>query len=140
MSTSKDKKFVPDQSRNRYFSEQFKREKVKEIVEKKLSIREACALYSVSRTSVYKWLYLYSDSEKGTKKVIQMESEAIKTSYYKQKLSELERLYGQKQIEIDYLNKGFELASEDLGFDVKKKYASMSLNGSGNIAKTTGTK
>lgn len=140
MSKSKDKKFAIDQSRNRYFSETFKREKVVELVSKKVSVGELSKLYEVSRTSIYKWLYLYSDLSQGTKTVLQMDSESNKTSYYKQKLAELERLYGQKQIEIDYLNKGFELASEDLGFDVKKKYATPPLSGSGLRAKDTGTK
>ena len=140
MSKSKDKKFKLDQSRNRYFSETFKREKVQQLLTKKVSVGELSKLYEVSRTSIYKWLYLYSDLSQGTKTVVQMESESNKTSYYKQKLAELERLYGQKQIEIDYLNKCFELASEDLGFDVKKKYATPPLSGSGLIAKPTDTK
>lgn len=140
MSKSKDKRFTIDQSRNRYFSESFKREKVEELLSKKVSVGELSKLYEVSRTSIYKWLYLYSNLSQGTKTVVQMESESNKTSYYKQKLAELERLYGQKQIEIDYLNKCFELASEDLGFDVKKKYVHPPLSGSGAKANHGGTK
>lgn len=140
MSKTKDKKFAIDQSRNRYFSESFKREKVKELLSKKVSVGELSKLYEVSRTSIYKWLYLYSNLSQGTKTVVQMESESSKTSYYKQKLSELERLYGQKQIEIDYLNKCFELASEDLGFDVKKKYGLPPLSGSARKEKQGDTK
>jgi len=38
-------------------------------------------------------------------------------------VAELERIIGKKQLEIDYLNKTFELAAEELGYDLKKKYA-----------------
>lgn len=107
---------------SRYFSEEFKRTKVKEIVEKRISISEFCKLYDVSRTSVYKWIYKYSALEKGTRQVIEMESEAHKTQLLQEKVSNLERRLGQKQLEIDYLSKVLELASEDLGYDIKKKY------------------
>lgn len=140
MSKKSGSKFEFDSSRNRYFSEKFKRKLVKEIADKKIRIREASELYNVSRTSVYRWVYLYSDIEKGTNTIIQMESEATKTSYYRQQVAELERLYGQKQMEIDYLNKLLELASEELGIDLKKKYAPPRWNGSGLTQENTPTR
>jgi transposase-like protein len=119
---------------NRYFSDTFKREKVKEIEKGVLSISVLCKLHSISRTTVYKWIYLYSSIEKGIKTVVQMESEQQKTLYLQQRLSELERIIGQKQMEIDYLNKAFEISSEELGYDLKKKYEQQHLNGLGRIS------
>ncbi len=49
-----------------------------------------------------------------------MESEQHKTLYLQQRLGELERIIGQKQMEIDYLNKALEISSEELGYDLKK--------------------
>jgi putative transposase len=109
------------QKYNRSFSESFKRKKVKEILEKRLSIKQVSELYGVSRTSVYKWIYKYSALERGTKQVIQMESEALKTKLLLQQVAELERVVGQKQLEIDYLSKTLELASKEVGYDLKKK-------------------
>ena len=123
MAKSGDKKFQTDSKYNRSFSEEFRKSKVKEIVSGRLKIKELCALYGISRTAVYKWLYLYSEVEKGTKTVVQMESEAFKTKLLQQRVSELERAVGQKQLEIDYLNACLEVVSEDLGYDVKKKHA-----------------
>lgn len=60
----------------RVFSETFKRSKVKELVEKRIGVTEFSKLYGVSRAAVYKWIYKYSDLEKGIKKVTEMESEA----------------------------------------------------------------
>ncbi len=42
------------------FSEAFKREKIKEMGKGVLSIAVLCKLHSISRTTVYKWIYLYS--------------------------------------------------------------------------------
>ena len=65
---------------NRKFSESFKKEKVKQLVAKQISIKELSELYGVSRTSIYKWLYKYSPHHKrGTVQVVEMESEALKT-------------------------------------------------------------
>ena len=115
----------------RYFSEQFKREKVKELVEKRLTIKQLCQLYNVSKVAVYKWLYKYSPHhQQKTTLVVQMESEAHKTQQLLQRIAELERAVGQKQLEIDFLNKLLELGSEELGFDLKKNYSARHSNGS----------
>jgi transposase len=115
----------------RCFSEQFKQAKVKELLEKRLTIHQLCQLYEVSRTSAYKWLYKYSPHhQQKTTLVVQMESEAFKTQQLLQHIAELERAVGQKQLEIDYLNKLLELGSEELGFDLKKNFSARPSNGS----------
>jgi transposase-like protein len=120
MSSSKDKKFQTESKYNRCFSEEFKKQKVKELLEKKITIRELCSLYEISRASAYKWLYLYSNLERGTKMVVQMESEYSKTQYLQSRLAELERIIGQKQMEIDYLEAALKCGSEEVGYDIKK--------------------
>jgi len=121
---------------NRTFSAQFKKEKVKQLISKQVSIKQICEIYSVSRTSVYNWLYLYSPHHnRGTKQVVEMESEALKTQKLLAKVAELERILGQKQLEIDYQSKLIELTSEQLGFDIKKKIGQQLSNGSGLVSK-----
>ena len=129
MSKSIAKKEIINGKYNRQFSEVFKREKVREIEKGFLRIAVLCKLHSISRTTVYKWIYLYSGIEKGIKTVVQMESEQHKTLYLQQRLGELERIIGQKQMEIDYLNKALEISSEELGYDLKKKYEQQHLSG-----------
>ncbi|WP_299466945.1 helix-turn-helix domain-containing protein, partial [uncultured Microscilla sp.] len=63
----------------RVFSTDFKRSKVQKILKKELTVQQISDLYDVSRSSVYKWIYKYSTLEKGTKLVVQMESEGFKT-------------------------------------------------------------
>jgi len=116
----------------RLFSEAFKREKVKDLVEKRISIRQLSRLYEVSRTSVYNWLYAYSPHyEQKTNLVVQMESEAHKSEMLQQRVAELERIVGQKQLELDFLNKLFEIGSQELGFDIKKNLSTKLSNGTG---------
>ena len=125
----------------RFFSEEFKKSKVKDLVEKRITIVEICKLYGVARSAVYKWLYKYSkDHQKKPIFVVQMESEAQKTMYLQQQLAELERVVGQKQLEIDFLNKLIEIGSEELGFDFKKKFSPKLSNGTGQNERSTHTK
>lgn len=106
---------------NRIFSEEFKKAKVKELISKKIGVTELCRYLQITRASVYKWLYKYSpEHNRGVTLVVQMESEEQKTKYYMQRVAELERIIGQKQLEVDYLNKLLEVGSEELGFDLKK--------------------
>lgn len=105
----------------RIFSEEFKREKVQELSAGYYSIQSFCKLWGVSSTTVYRWLYQYSpDHKKGTKMVVQKDSEAQKTNELSLKVSDLERRLGQKQMEIDYLEKLIEIASKNSGIDLKK--------------------
>jgi len=125
---------------NRYFSESFKKEKVKQLVAKQISIKELSEIYGISRTSLYKWLYRYSPHhKKGTNQVVQMESEALKTKVLLAKVAELERALGRKQLEIDYNNKVIELTSKELGYDIKKKHGPPPLSGSGPTVPGTPT-
>lgn len=139
-STETAEKFRPNDKINRIFSESFKREKVSLIMQKKLTIKQCCDLYQVKRATVYKWLYQYSpDYEKGTKMVVQLESEALQTLALRERVAELERVVGQKQLELDYLERLLAVASTELGYDVKKKHAPPPLNGFGSIRTSIAT-
>ena len=108
---------------NRCFSEEFKKSKVRELVEKQVTVVQLSRVYGVTRAAVYKWLYKYSaDHERKGTLVVQMESESYKTQRLQQRLAELERIVGQKQLEIDFLNRLIEIASEEIGYDVKKNF------------------
>lgn len=114
----------------RYFSEEFKKSKVKELVEKQITVTQLSRIYGVTRTAVYQWLYRYSaHHQKKTTLVVEMESESYKTKRLQQQVAELERIIGQKQLEIDFLNKLLEISSEELGFDLKKNFSTKLSNG-----------
>ena len=126
----KEKSVKKAMRQHRFFSEEFKIQKVKEIEQNQIGISELSRLYNVSRSAVYKWVFKYSiHLKKGVNQVIEMESESRKTKKLQERLAELERAVGQKQLKIDYLEKVIEFSSEELGEDIKKKFDTESLNG-----------
>jgi len=127
--------------RCRTFSDEFKKSKVADLVEKKITVTELSRLYNVSRTSIYRWKSKFgTDTTSKTKIVVEMQSEAQKTKALLQRVAELERIIGQKQLEIDFHNKLIELASVELDVDIKKNYGTQLSNGSAPIAGNTDTK
>ena len=90
----------------RIFSTEFKRQKVAELTSGKVSIANFSKLWGIRTHIVYRWIYKYSpDYKKGTTMVIQLDSEATKTQALLQRISELERTFGQKQMVIDFNEK-----------------------------------
>lgn len=122
----------------RNFSEEFKRAKIKELEQKQITIPKLVTLYGICRQTVYNWLYQYSTHYKqGTRLVVELESESKKTERLLQRACELERIIGQKQLEIDYLNKLIEISSDELGLDLKKNFSTKHSNGSELIETNT---
>jgi transposase len=125
----------------RYFSEEFKRQKVKELEKNLSTITEICKEYEVSKTSVYKWVYQYSKmAKKGEKQIIERKSDTRKITELKERIKELERIVGQKQLKIDFQEKMIEIAEEMYQIQIKKKPSSKPSSGTGATEKSTNTK
>lgn len=108
--------------KTRYFSVELKRKLVGEIERKLVTIAEVCREYQVCRSAVQKWIYKYSlMKKKKLKIVVEPESDTRKLQEMRAQIKELEQKVGQKQIEIDFLEKMIELAEDDLGVQIKKK-------------------
>lgn len=121
---------------NRYFSRDLKREIVRDIEGGALTICEVSRSYSVSRTSIYRWIYRYSRKiKKGTKQIVEKKSQTKKIEALQARIKELERIVGIKQIQLDFSEKLVELGSAEVGFDIKKKYSSKASSTSGNTEK-----
>lgn len=123
---------------HRYFSEDFKRNKVREIEENLVSVLQVGREYGVSKTAIYKWIYKYSAMRrKGIKQVVEAKSDTLKITRLREQVREMERMVGQKQIMIDFLEKMIELAEKEYRIDIKKKLSSSQSNGSGSTVKRT---
>lgn len=107
---------------NRVFDLNLKLGLVKQIEKGELSAGEVSKLYQVSSTAVYKWLRKYSHLYGHNNRVI-VESKSLSKKYKEQsdRIKELERALGQKQLRVDYLEKIMETASVRLGEDIEKK-------------------
>lgn len=126
---------------NRYFSEDFKRKKIREIEKNLTTVSQVCKEYDVSYTSVYRWIHKYSiNMKKGVVQIVEAKSDTVKIQNLKDQIKELERIVGQKQIVIEFQQKMIELAENELGIEIKKKYGSKPLPGSGPIETNTPTK
>lgn len=134
LSELKDRQF----RQNRYFSEEFKRNKVDELDKRVTSIADICREYQVGRGAVYKWIYKYSVMKKrGVKTVVEAESDTTRIKALKDHITQLEQLLGQKQFEIDFLNKQMDIASTQYGIDLKKKLSGKPSAGSGKTGNNT---
>lgn len=118
---------------NRIFSEAFKREKVKSIERGVIKVSEICKMYNVSSTSVYKWINRYGSEPKTERLILEKSSETRVILDMQKRLAELERLLGQKQIEIEFYKKMIDLAEDHYEIEIKK-------NSSIQPSDTSGTK
>lgn len=113
-----------EERQSRYFSEDFKRQKVSDIEKRLISVAQLSRDYQVSKTSIRRWLLKYSAMKKKKERIVyENESDALRVKQLQERIRELERAVGQKQLKIDFLEKMIEIAEEDLKIDIKKKHS-----------------
>jgi transposase-like protein len=124
---------------HRYFSEEFKRSKIRELERNLSSVSDICKTYSISRTSVYRWIYKYSVmAKKQIKQVVEAKSDTQKIKALQDRVKELERIVGQKQLLIEFKDKMIEIAEKTYGVDIKKKVGSKLSPGTTSTGKDMG--
>lgn len=107
--------------KKRVFSEDLKRELVNMFEKGKFSVLQIERLYGVPNKIMYNWIYKYSTfNQKGYRVVEMKASTTNKVKELEAHVKELERLLGQKQIKIDFLEKMIDLAGSEYGIDIKK--------------------
>jgi transposase len=109
--------------RLRTFSDEFKRQKVREIESKATTISEVTRSYDVGRSAVTNWIKKYNNNYmKGVKTIVEVESDTKRLLEKDKRIAELERIVGQKQLLIDFQYKMMELAEKEYNIDIKKKF------------------
>lgn len=125
----------------RYFSIDFKKKRVQELENNLVSVSDICKTHKVSRTSVYRWLYKYSNmAKKQVRQVVEAKSDTKKINLLEDRIRELERIIGQKQILIDFQDKMIEIAESTYEVDIKKKFGSKPSSGIGTPGINTGSR
>ena len=118
-------------NRKRKFSEEFKKHLVREFEGKKFSILELSKLHNIHHSLLYKWVHHYSKNTLPNSVIIEMkQSSTEKLQAYQNRIKELERIVGQKQIKIDYLDKIIDCANDHYETDLKKTLSTKPSNGS----------
>ena len=103
-----------EERRRRNFSEDFKRKKVREIEQKIISIAEVSRQYDVRTENISRWLSKYSNNHmKGVRTIVESDSDTKRIFDQQQKIAELERIVGQKQLLIDFQAKMMELTEQE---------------------------
>lgn len=140
MATRTEYKLSRSERQKRVFSEEFKRERVKEIDMKATTVSQVSRTYEVNQCNVRKWMEKYSKQyKKGLRLVVEMESETKKLLELQAKIAELERIVGQKQVLIDFQAKMIEIAEQEFGIDIKKKSEKEPSSTSGSTGKNSTT-
>ena len=123
MTENNTEKLTLSERRRRSFSEDFKRKKVQEIETGQSRVCDICRQYQVSTTNVYRWISKFgSMRSKKERLIVETQSDTIQNIELKKRVAELERIVGQKQIIIDFQEKMIDLAEEEYGIDIKKKF------------------
>ena len=100
------------------------------------TVKELSKLYEIQDAVIYRWIYRFSTYNKKSVHIVEMkESSTKKIKDLEDRIKELERAVGQKQLYIDYMEKMVEIAKDDLGVDIKKNYNTPQLTGSGKTKK-----
>ena len=123
---------------HRSFSEEFKKKKIRELERNITSVSDISRTYSVSRTAVYKWIYKYSAmAKKQVKQVVEAKSDTQKIKALEERVKELERVVGQKQLLLEFKDKMIEIAEATYNVDIKKKVGSRLSPGTTSTEKNT---
>ncbi len=109
--------------KRRSYTDEFKKELVNGFESGKFSVSQLEKLYGISSVVIYRWIYKFSTfNEKGIRVVEMKQSSSLKLKELSQKVKDLERIVGQKQIKIDYLEKMIDIAKDEFDIDIKKKH------------------
>ncbi len=115
----------------RIFSEEFKKARIKEYEKGEYSVSELGKLFDIQNKVIYRWIYKYSIYNKKSYKIVEMaNSSTKKVKDLEGRIKDLERIVGQKQLNIDYLEKLIEIADNEFDIEIKKKSDTSQLSGS----------
>lgn len=121
----------------RCFSEEFRRKLVEDFECGVMSVCQMERHYGISNGLLYRWIYKYSKYNEKNVRIVEMkDSQTHRIKELEDKVRELERAVGQKQMKIDFLEKMVDLAKETYSIDIKKNSDTPPSGGS----KPTGTK
>jgi len=122
--------------KQRRFSEEYKKSVVREFERGKFTVLELSHLHHVHFQTVYNWIYRYSKSNNSSVHIVEMKSSSTKkVKDLEARIKELERIVGQKQMNIDFLEKMIEIAKDEMGIDIKKNFSTPRSDGSDSTKK-----
>lgn len=124
MSRQKIQSLTAEERLIRRFSDEFRAKKVRELERGITSIGDICKEYEVSYNAVRKWITKFGTmkKKKPERLIVESQSDTQKILELKKQIAELERLLGQKQVQIEFRDKMIDLAEEMYKVDIKKNF------------------
>lgn len=108
-------------NRCRKFSKEFKLQIVREFESHQFTALELSKLHNIHNSLIYRWIRQYSSNQQPQSVIVEMKNSSTnQLKAYRDKIKELERIVGKKQIEIDFLNQIIDCADEHYQTDLKK--------------------
>ncbi|WP_116109421.1 transposase [Lewinella sp. IMCC34191] len=110
----------------RRFSLDFKRARVRDFESGTFSVSQMSRLYDIKGTVLYRWIKKFGQQATTPQAVIVEvpHSQTEKVKRLEARLAMLERLVGNKQIEIEFHKERLQLLAEEHGINVQKKVTS----------------
>ena len=115
--------------RKKYYSEDFKKSRVRDYESGNYSVLDLSRLYGFSQQVMYKWIHKYSKLAKQNILIVEdHQSASEKVKECQNRIENLERVVGLKQLELDYLHKLIDTAQTEFGIDIKKNVSTSHLD------------
>lgn len=138
MATRTEFELTLQERKARHFSKNFKIIKVREIESGVITVTQVKNQYQVTYATIYRWIHKFgSMAKKQERLIVETQSDTQELLALKKRVAELERIVGQKQILIDFKDKMIEIAEEQYGVDIKKKFSSIPSGISGTTENNT---
>ena len=125
--------------RNRNFSDDYKRDQIKLVLQNGFTVLQVARMVGVTPTTIYKWIYKFSDLKKGTKQVVELESEATKTERLMAEVERLNAVIGRKQMELDFQAALLAIAAQRLDTNLEELKKTVGTSPSSTYASKTDT-
>lgn len=117
----------------REFSEEFKVTRVREFESGRFTVRELGKLYQIQEKVITRWIHRYSLLPQQKVRIVEIEdSSTQRLKQLEDRIKDLERIVGQKQIMIDLLESLIAEAKEAYGLDIKKNCSTQPSGASGS--------
>ena len=106
---------------HRRYSEEFKKSRAKDFENGTFSVGQMSRLYKIGESILYTWIRKYGSIPHNQAIIMEVpNSQVEKVKQLEEKLLDLERALGRKQLELDY-HKEFLKALQANGIDIEKK-------------------
>lgn len=107
----------------RTYSEELKRKLVEDFEKGDMTVGQISKIYGIRNKLIYAWIYKFSSYNQKNVSIMEIkDSQTDQIKKLEEKVKELTRNVGEKQIMIEYLERMIQLADETYNLEIKKNF------------------